>query len=282
MSRTRLTDAGNDRVAGVPDSTCLVAQDTGTNTVGRSGHQLAGEQRICDLGPGHLDEVGLAVSDQLLGERDVDDRALRHEGDPGRQSGAHDRRRLAVETGLDMTVGPGGGGPEPRAAHGAQIIQAQGRQGGQQSCRGLRHDPCPGGALVTRKPEPDQSLGRDANDGIARYLDHACQELAPVGSELVAAEVRELRAELAQEAVLARVELHPVTARLDRGLRRDGKGGDHSLDLLPLHRLGDFSGLHVRHRGGPEQDALVMRARALAPRVAESGDHERTLLVAGM
>ena len=89
------------------------------------------------------------------------------------------------------------------------------------------------------------------------------------------------RAELAQEAVLTGVQLHAVAAGLDCCCRRDAEGGDQGLDLLGLHGLGNFAGLHVGHRGGPEQDTLVIGARALAARMAERGDHEGAFLVAG-
>ncbi len=281
MARTRLTDAGDDRVAEVAHTTCLVAQDTRTDAVGRSGRRLPAEHRIRDLGAGHLDKVGLAARDELLGESDVDDRALGYESDPFRQSGSHDRRRLAVETRLDMTVGPGGGGPERRAAHGTEVVEPQWSKDGQKACGGRRHDPRPFCKLVTRKPETDYSLDRGTIDGVSGGQDRPAHELDAVLAELVVAEVGEPRAELAQEAVLTGVQLHTVAACFDRRLSRDAESGDQGPDLVGLHGFGNFAGLHVGHRGRAEQDTLVIGARALASRVAERSDHEGALLVAG-
>jgi len=70
------------------------------------------------------------------------------------------------------------------------------------------------------------------------------------------------------------VQLDAVAACLDRSFSRDTEGSDQGLDLPGLHGLGNLAGLHVRAPGGPEQDTLVIGARALPPRVAQRGDHE--------
>lgn len=164
-----------------------------------------------------------------------------------------------------MTVGPGAGGPERRAAHRTQVVEPQWCKDGQEAGRALRHDPRPCCKLVTRKPETDEAPGRGTIDGVSRGPDHPAHELGPVLAELVVAEVGEPRAELAQEAVLTGVQLHAVAACLDGSFSRDTESSDQGLDLPGLHGLGNLAGLHVGHRGGPEQDTLVIGARALPP-----------------
>ena len=197
---------------------------------------------------------------------------------------AHDRRRLAVETRLDMRVGPGGGGPERGAAHGTEVVEPRSVQGGHEGLRAVAGTiPAHAASSSHRQPETDDAVAEVRSTASRVTRDHPAQELgrgprrARRSRKLVSRE-QNWRRRLYWPAFSSTPSQPASTAACGR----DAESGDQGLDLLGLHGFGDFAGLRVGHRGGPEQDTLVIGARSLSTRVAERCDHQGALLVAGI
>ena len=281
VSGRRIDDAGHDRVAVVADLAGLVAQHAGSDPLRLPGPDLGHQVGVGQLRPGHLDRVGHAVGHGALGHLDVDDRALRshHHAVPGhRPHRVTDRAgQLQVEPRRGVAVGAGGARGEDRAAHDGEQVDDRGAGVVEHECGGelgghLGGDAGPGGELVAAQPEPDDPVGTDR---VAHRGQHPAGEQRPVLAPLVAAGVGQPRQELAHQGELAGVDLDAVAARNDRPPRRVGEPVDDRRDVVGLHLLGDLTGVHLGDPTRRPQLALGPVRGALAPGVAEPGQHDR-------
>ncbi len=81
----------------------------------------------------------------------------------------------------------------------------------------------------------------------ANGFDHLAGEQQPIGAPLVAAVVGEAAEELADQAVLAGVDLHAVAAGLAGELGPGREAGDHRGDVVGLHPLRHLAAVHLGH-----------------------------------
>ncbi len=264
----RFPDAGDDRVACVAHLAGLVAADARSNPLRCPGAQLGDEVGVGDLRPGHLHRVGDAVVERPGRLADVDDRALEEHRRAG--DGAHRPAQLDVEPRRLVEVRPRLLHREDRATHNDEVVDAQAGEIGRQRRGLLRRDPGPRRQLVARQAQPDDGI---TGCGAHRGDDVAGQAL-PILAPFVVALVGQPAEELAHQAVLAGVDLHPVAAGAHCPGGRRGEAVDDGADVGGLHPLGHFAGVDLRHpRRGP-QLALAVRAGALAAGVVERGDHQ--------
>ena len=102
-------------------------------------------------------------------------------------------------------------------------------------------------------------------------------EEQPVLPPGVVALVREAREELANQAVLARVDLHTVDIGVDGDPGRSGEPADDGRDVVGLHPLRNLSTVDLGHTRWCPQRRLAVRGRTLAAGVVERSDHERAV-----
>ena len=175
-----------------------------------------------------------------------------------------------------MEIGPGLLGREDGTANHHHIVDPGLHQcGGDTGCH-LGGDTRPRREFIARQTQAHDGRG---GSSAHRTDDGAC-ERESVGAPLVATMVGEPRQELAHQAVLAGVHLHPVAP----GPHRQGSGrtetGHHRSDVVGFHPLRNLAAVHLGYpRRGP-QWILAVGARALPAGVVERGDHERAVDVA--
>ena len=97
--------------------------------------------------------------------------------------------------------------------------------------------PGPRRELVARQAQPDHGVAGRGTHG----AEHVAGEALPIVPPLVVALVGQPAEELADEAVLAGVDLDPVAPRRHGRGRRGGEPVDDGADVTRLHRLGDLA-----------------------------------------
>ena len=194
-------------------------------------------------------------------------------------AGVHRSAHVDVEPGRFVEVGPRLLGREDRPARHDQVVDAGTRQGAGDVGRHVRRDPGPRRELVARQPQPDDPVGARP---VARRGDHPTGEQQAVLTPLVVALVGEPAQELADQAVLAGIDLHAVEVGLGRQLGGVPEPVDHRLDVVGLHPLRHLTGVGLRHARGRPQRRLAVRRRSLPAGMIERGDHERPVRPAGL
>ena len=278
--RRRFADARDERVAGVAHLARLVAPRARADARDLVGAHLGDEVRIGDLGAGHLDGIAarrvVVSAERPLGLADVDDGSLQH--DRHVDGLRHRSGEVGVEAGRLVEVGPGLLDREDRATHDDEVVDTDVDELGGERWRHLRGDAGPRGELVARQPEADDDVGSDRSPHGA---DHRSGEQRAVGAPLVAAVVGQAGQELADDAVLAGVDLHAVAAGGDGELGGRGEGVDDRGDVLGLHPLRHLTGGDLGDARRCPQRRLVVGGGALAAGVVERGEDEAAVRPAG-
>jgi len=106
-------------------------------------------------------------------------------------------------------------------------------------------------------------------------------EPGAVLAPLVAALVRQARQELADQGVLAGVDVDPVAAGAHRRTGGRCEAGDDRVDVADLHRLGDLTTVDLGDTRRRPQLPLVPVRGALSACVAERREHQGSLGVTG-
>jgi hypothetical protein len=175
-----------------------------------------------------------------------------------------------------VEVGSGLLGRVDGTAHDHEVVDvlAEGSSdaGGHLGC-----DARPRCELVAGQPQADDCSTRAGAHGLDDLPGEQQALLAP----FVAALVGEAGQELADQAVLAGIDLDPVATGLHRQRGGRAETGDDRGDVVGLHPLRHFARVDLRHPRGCPQFALVVGAGALAAGMVERGDHQRSMCVAG-
>ncbi len=278
VAGARFADTGDDRVAGVAHLARLVAEDARPDAVAVARAELGHKVGVGELGTGHLHPVAHPVGDGPLGLTPVHHRALQEDRRIGRGERRPDFAAYAdVVAGGLVEVGPGLIRGVDRTAHHDHIVEAGVDQRCRDGGRHLRGDACPGRQLVAAEAQPDDGGARR----LAHRLDDLTGEQEPVAAPDVVALVGEPTEELAHEAVLSGVDLHPVAASRDCQPRGGGEPGDHLPDVVGFHPLGHLASVHLGHPARRPQRGLAVGTAALAAGVVEGGDDQRAVGVAG-
>ena len=184
---------------------------------------------------------------------DVDDRALQRT--TGTSTAARDagRGQVEVEAGRLVDVGPGLLDREDRAPHDDDVVDARATSSAAIAGAMLGRDAGPRRQLVARQPQPDDAVGAD---GGAHGGEDVAGEAQAVGAPLVVALVGQPGEELADQAVLAGVDLDAVAAGVDGGRGGGAEPGDDGGDVVGLHPLRDLAASHLGHaRRRPQRRA---------------------------
>ena len=272
----RLADAGHDRVAGIAHLAGLVAADARPDPVGRAGHELGDEVADRRSGPGSSrrrrtrrrrapTRPGRRRPPSPAGSPASADPASRSApcARPGRRSMLNAGRLVEVGSGLlDARRSSRARRRRSRRPHAASSTAIAGAMSGVMPAHGASssHD--------RRSPTTAGSPAAAARRG-----DHPAGEQQAVGAPLVAALVGQPGEELADQAVLAGVDLHAVAAGVDGELARRREAGDDGLDVVVLHPLRDLAAVDLGHPRRRPQLALAVGRRALAAGVVERRDH---------
>ena len=140
-------------------------------------------------------------------------------------------------------------------------------------------DAGPGGQFVAAEAQGQHPV---VPQNPAHGPEHPAEQQEAVGAVVVVAVVGQPRRELAEQRGGAGVHVHAVEARCRRRPGRCGEPVRQLVDLRLLHDHGHLAVDGVGHpRGGP-QGVLGVGRRALAPGVAQPGQHQGAVGPAGV
>ena len=277
MAAAGLDHAGDDRVPVVADHAGLVAQQAGADPVWLPVALPRDQVRIGDLRPCHLRQVGGPVVQRPLRLPGVHHAALQDHRDGAGHRGPDLPAQLDAVPRLSMQIRPGSRHRVDRPAHYHEIVHLPGQPYGLLGGH-FRGHPSPGGQFVAAQPQPEHP---PSSERLPHRAQHALGKQQPVLAVIVAALVGQPRLELAQQRVLAGVDLDPVQP----GSGRQGGGSsealDQRVDLRALHLHGQLARSRVWYPRRCPQRGLGERRGALHPSVPQPGQHQCAMWPAG-